>query len=70
MRMPSPEYERFSALKGDALEAELQQLGYGGYGREEYPNRLEVDRELSEKGQGVGAWFERFIHECRAARRR
>lgn len=66
--MPSPEYERFSALKGEALEVELCRLGFGGYSREEYKGRLTLLNELAVKGQGPGAWFERFIHECQQMR--
>jgi hypothetical protein len=64
--MPSPEYERFSALSGDALESELQGLGLHDYSgdRKAYRARLGRIRELEVEGKGPGAWLERFLYEC------
>lgn len=70
--MPSPEYERFSALKGDDLEAEYRAAGLNDYSGDtkSYQSRLARIRELAMDGKGVGAWFERFMHECQQARAR
>ncbi len=70
--MMSPqEYKRVSALRADELESYLQGLGLHGYAgdRKSYRARLSRIRVLQREGKGPGAWFERFIHECRKARR-
>lgn len=66
MMMPSPEYERVSALSKENYEKWRESLGLYGYSGEkkDYRYRINLERKLAYEGKGPGAWFERFIHEC------
>jgi hypothetical protein len=67
--MPDPEYERWSALKGEDYDRACEQLGLVGYAgdRREYQARVNRIRALAIEGKGPGAWAERFHYECEKA---
>jgi hypothetical protein len=68
--MPSPEYERVSALSNAEWDKEYPGLVASTSGlAQEYIVMKGRIRAAAIEGRGPGAWLERFLHECRKARR-